>query len=444
MKTTIRVAIVGCGTVGGSVASLLLKDRRLIGERSGVDVELAAVHTRTFSRATDAGVPEELFERSLETLLERRDIDVVVELIGGLTVARDIVLRAVANGKHVVTANKALLAHHGTELWEAARANGVCIGFEASTAGGIPVIRAITDGLLANRIDAVYGIVNGTSNYILTQMTQQGMGYADALAGAQRDGLAEADPSLDVNGTDSAHKVAIMAALAFGIKVDFDAIPVSGIDLLESVDVTFGSDLGYVVKLLAVAHRTPDGVTPWVRPAFISREHPLAWVSGPFNAVSIYGHATGHTLYYGRGAGGHPTASAVISDILSIGMGTLPAVFDHTGYWQDRNKDARQVPMAQTSSRFYLRIMAKDQPGVLAEIARIFGNHSISIASMLQPEVTEDGAETLVPIVITTHISAQQNLEDALAHIDALDITGERAACIPIIEEHAERFGTTE
>ena len=441
MSRILEVAIIGCGTVGGSTATLLLEDRKQIAHRSGIDIQLSAIYTRDFTHARELGLPEDLFETDLQKILSNPSIEVVVELIGGTTDAREIIKKALRAGKHVVTANKALLAHHGDELWSEARSNGVTIGFEASTGGGIPIIRAITDGLLANRIDAVYGIVNGTSNYILTRMTNEGTIYSDALAAAQADGLAEADPSLDVQGTDSAHKIAIMASLAFGLKVDFDAIPVSGIDTLESMDVTFGMDLGYVVKLLAVAHRTPQGVTLWVRPAFISREHPLAWVSGPFNAVSVYGHATGHTLYYGRGAGGHPTASAVISDIISIGLGTLPALFTHTGYWQDRNEDTRQVNVAQTESRFYIRIMAEDQPGVLAEIARIFGDHHISIASMLQPEVTKEGEAVLVPIVITTHVSKEQNLRDALKQVDALSISGSRSVCIPIAQEHPEVFG---
>lgn len=442
MSRTIEVALIGCGTVGGSTATLLLEDRELIARRSGIDIKLASIYTRNFTHARELGLPEAIFETELQNILENPSIEVVLELIGGTTDARDIIILALRAGKHVVTANKALLAHHGNELWAEARANGVTIGFEASTGGGIPIIRAITDGLLANRIDAIYGIVNGTSNYILTRMTQEGTSYPDALAGAQADGLAEADPSLDVQGTDSAHKLAIMASLAFGLKVDFDAIPVWGIDTLESVDVTFGMDLGYVVKLLAVAHRTPSGVTPWVRPAFISREHPLAWVSGPFNAVSVYGHATGHTLYYGRGAGGHPTASAVISDIISLGLGMLPSLFNNTGYWQDRNDDTRQVNVIETQSRFYIRTMAMDQPGVLAEIARLFGDHHISIASMLQPEITEDGETTLVPIVITTHKSREKNLRAALAQVDELTTTGEKSVCIPIAEEHPEKFGS--
>ncbi len=442
MSRAIKIALIGCGTVGGATATILLNDRALIAERSGIDIEIGAIYTRDFAHARELGIPESLFETDLERILADPEIEVVVELIGGTTDARTIIKRAVAAGKHVVTANKALLAHHGEELWAAARTYGVTIGFEASTGGGIPIIRAIIDGLMVNRIDAIYGIVNGTSNYILTRMTQEGTTYDDALSDAQADGLAEADPSLDVQGTDSAHKLAIMASLAFGLKVDFDTIPVSGIDTLESIDVKFGQDLGYVVKLLAVAHRTHEGITLWVRPAFISREHPLAWVSGPFNAVSAYGHATGHTLYYGRGAGGHPTASAVISDISAIALGTLPAIFNNTGYWQDKNLDTRQINVEETNSRFYIRIMAKDQPGVLAEIARIFGIHEISIASMLQPETTEDGEDTLVPIVITTHSCKERDLRAALKAIDSLTTTDNTSVSIPIAEEHPEKFGS--
>jgi homoserine dehydrogenase len=434
--TSLRVALIGCGTVGGATARLMVKDRQTIADRSGIDIELAAIVDRNFDNARSLGLPEDTFQPDLDVALSDTSIQVVIELVGGLEFARTLIKKALDAGKHVVTANKALLAHHGKELFAYARERGLTIGFEASCGGGIPIIRAITDGLIANHIDAIYGIVNGTSNFLLTEMIQKGETYSEALAAAQDSGLAEADPSLDVNGTDSAHKIAIMTALAFGIDVDFDAIPVEGIDNLDERDVAFGRDLGYVVKLLAVAHRIGDDVTAWVRPAFISKDHPLAWVSGPFNAVSVYGHATGHTLYYGRGAGGAPTAGAVVADVVGMATGVLPAIFSHTRYWPDRNTAGPQVGLKRSTSRFYLRIMAKDQSGVLAAISDILGRHDISIASLRQDEQAR--RDELVPVVVTTHACKEPAIRDAVAGIDALVTTDGATVCMPIVEEHPE------
>ncbi len=438
-KETIRVALVGCGTVGGATAELLLRDREIIARRSGVQVEVAAIVDRDFDRARALNLPEELYTSDLDAVLADPAVDLVVELVGGLEFARTLIIRALDAGKHVVTANKALLAHHGRELFGHARARGLTIGFEASCGGGIPVIRAIIDGLLANEIDAIYGVVNGTCNYILTEMIREGKSYQESLAEAQRIGLAEADPSLDVEGQDSAHKIAIMSALAFGTNVDFAAIPVEGVNNLDSRDVAFGQDLGYVVKLLALAQRVETGVLIRVHPAFISREHPLAWVSGPFNAVSIYGHTVGHTLYYGRGAGGEATASAVASDVIAIALGTMPALFSHTGYWPDLNTGDPQLPPGEAVSRFYLRIMVADRPGVLARIGRILADHDISVASLRQNEQAL-GSER-IPLVITTHTCQEQQLRTAVTLIDGLDTTGEATVVLPIIEEHPERIG---
>ena len=413
-----------------------MEDRELIAGRSGVDIELAAIVDRSFERAKTLGLPESLFRTDLDEVLNDAEIDVVVELVGGLEFARDLIKRALEAGKHVVTANKALLAHHGAELFAYARERGLTIGFEASCGGGIPIIRAITDGLLANHIDAIYGIVNGTCNFILTEMIQKGESYREALSEAQRSGLAEADPTLDVQGVDSAHKIAIMTALAFGTVVDLNSIPVAGIDELDERDVAFGRELGYVVKLLAVAYRIDDGVVTWVRPAFISEEHPLARVNGPFNAVSVYGHVTGHTLYYGRGAGGAPTAGAVVGDIAGIASGVLPAIFAHTGFWPDRNRTDLRLPVEESSSRFYLRIMAQDRPGVLASISTVIGHHNISIASLRQDERAK--RDELVPVVVTTHVCRERAVRDALAELDALSVTGDATVCLPIVDEHPE------
>ena len=432
-----RIAVVGCGTVGGATALLLSRDRTLIAEKTGVSLSLKYIVDRDFGRARSLKLEPALFETDYDKVLADPEVDVVIELIGGTTVARQIIERALRAGKHVVTANKALLAHHGPELMRIARESGVSIAFEASCAGGIPVIRALYDGLVANRIDAIYGIVNGTCNYILTEMIQKGQSYAEALAGAQKTGLAEADPRLDVSGLDSAHKLTILASLGFGQRVELERIPVEGIDTLELVDVKFGQELGYIVKLLAIAQRLDGGLSLRVRPSFISREHPLAWVSGPFNAVSIYGHAVGHTMYYGRGAGGSPTASAILSDLLSIAQGTASLLFQSLPIWPDRSPVAAQLPSDRISSRYYLRVMVQDSPGVFARLATILGDHSISISSVLQKEPGANVAEG-VPVVITTHTAVEGNLLSALREIDALEVVKRKSVCIGIVDEHEE------
>ncbi len=432
------VAIVGCGTVGGAAATILTRDADILAERLAPELELKYIVDVDFTVARNCGLDESLFCDDLEKALTDDSIGVIVELVGGVTFAREVIERAVRAGKHVVTANKALMAHHGNELWALARQNGVCIAFEASCAGGIPIIRAICDGLVSNRIDALYGIVNGTCNYILTEMTQKGQSYADALAEAQAGGLAEADPALDVGGGDSAHKLTIMAGLAFGKKIDFDSIPVAGIDSLELCDVQYGRELGYVVKLLAIAERRPDGTSLRVRPAFLPLSHPLAWVSGPFNAVSVFGHAAGHTMYYGRGAGGMPTASAVVSDIAAIAMGTAQASFTQLKIWPDLSEPAMQLASDEIRSRYYIRTTVEDTPGVLATQAAVLGDNDISICSVLQHELTSPCGDNAVPVVITTHEALEGNIRKAIQQIDAMDISKAPTVCIDIVEEYPE------
>ncbi len=433
------IALVGCGTVGGATAVLLTKEREHLLKRTGIELNLKYIVDRNFDHAKALGLDESLYETELSTALEDPEVDVILELVGGTTIAKQIIEKALKSGKHVVTANKALLAHHGADLMATAQANTVAISFEASCAGGIPIVRALYDGLIANRIDALYGIVNGTCNYILTEMIQKGETYAGALKAAQADGLAEADPFLDVSGTDSAHKLAILAALAFDQRVAFEKIPIQGIDTLELIDVKYGQELGYIVKLLAIAQRTEKGLSLRVRPSFITREHPLAWVSGPFNAVSVYGHAVGHTMYYGRGAGGSPTASAIVSDIVSLALGTAQSSFHQLRIWPDRTIEALQLPTDQIESRYYIRVMVEDVPGVFAKLATVLGNHSISISSVLQKEPGEDEPEG-VPVVITTHRATEGNVLEALGEIDQLSVVKRPSVCISIIDEHEERL----
>jgi homoserine dehydrogenase len=470
VKTT-GVALVGCGVVGGGVASILSRDAALVQSRSGLKVQLRHVIDVNFDNARRMGLPAKLFSSDLDAALKDPQTGIVVELVGGTTIARQVIRRSLLAGKDVVTANKALLAHHGGELMALAHKRGRCLAFEASCGGGIPIIRALYDGLIANRIDAIYGIVNGTCNYILTSMTQCGQSYADALAAAQRDGLAEADPTLDVAGIDSAHKLAILASLAFGRRVQFDEIPTAGIDSLELCDIANGQELGYVVKLLAIAQRqeggtgvppvsssachvrtqtgkthgrdghATSGLSLRVRPVFISKEHPLAWVSGPFNAISVYGHATGHTMYYGRGAGAMPTASAVVADIVSVASGTFGSQFKQLRIWPDRCPKATQLPLEDVRSRFYLRVMALDRPGILAMVASALGRRGISISSLLQREPSQHANGTKgVPVVITTYKARDGDLTDALAEVNSLKEVVAPTVCIAIVDEHPEQI----
>lgn len=438
-KNKVNVAVLGCGTVGGSVARILVEDKAKLLKRNPVELNLKYIVDINFTYAQKLGLSASLFCKDLEVVLKDPEVSIVVELVGGTTLAKDFTEKALKAKKHVVTANKALLAHHGAELMALARENGVTIAFEASCAGGIPIVRALNDGLISNEINALYGIVNGTCNYILTSMTTRGIAYEDALTEAQADGLAEADPTLDVEGGDSAHKLAILSSLASGQKIDFDAIPVEGINNLSLQDVSYGEELGYVVKLLAIMQRKNEEYILCVRPAFISKDHPLAWVSGPFNAVSVYGHVTGHTMYYGRGAGGDPTAGAVVSDIAQVALGITSIQFDKLGVWADRGSDAVQLPVENMDSGYYLRITAEDKPGVLAKIAHIFGNYNISICSLLQKDPTHDNSGNMgIPVIITTYPAKEGNLRAALKEVDALDVIKTESVCIQIVDEHPE------
>jgi homoserine dehydrogenase len=435
----VAVAIVGCGTVGGHTARLLTSDEPALQKRTGISIHLKYLVDLDFAHARQMGLPESLFQSDLSVALDDPEVSTVVELIGGTTVAKDVVAACLRAGKNVVTANKALLAHHGPELLALARESGTAIAFEASCGGGIPVIRAITDGLAANRIDAIFGIVNGTCNYILSEMIQRGQTYEQALRQAQASGLAEADPTLDVSGLDTAHKLAILASLAFGCRVDLGSIPVQGIDHLDVTDVQYGQELGYVVKLLAIGQRLESGISLRVAPVFISTEHPLAWVSGPFNAVSVYGNVVGHTMYYGRGAGGSPTASAVVADIVSLGLENAQRAFHQLPVWPDRTGAAKQLDTRHVTSRYYLRAMVYDRPGVLARIASVLGEHNISISSVLQKELPEE-PDHVAPIIITTHRAVENDVIAALDEVNRLDAVRTETVCISILDEHPENL----
>ena len=435
---TVKIGIVGYGTVGTGVAKILFENARDITGRTGLKFELARVVDTDTTSPRQFELPEGILTDELDVLLEDKSIDIALELVGGTTFAKDLQLKLLRSGKHVVTANKALMAEYGPSLLALARSQKVSLSFEASCGGGIPVIRALTDGLAANRICALFGILNGTCNYILTAMAQEGKSYQAALSEAQVAGLAEADPTLDVSGLDTAHKLTILSSLAFGSNVALDEIPVTGIDSLQAIDVAYGQELGYTVKLLAIAKRLGGSLSLCVKPAFISKGHPLAWVSGPFNAISVYGSATGHTMYYGRGAGGLPTASAVIADIMGIATGTVLSVFDHF-LWPDQTTRSQIVSPEETDSSYYVRVSAQDSPGVLAQIAACLGRHDISIRSVLQKEPPSHfDPSSGVPVVISTYGSKEGNMMKALEDIDRLDVIKQPSVCLAIVDEYPE------
>jgi len=354
--------------------------------------------------------------------VNRPDIDVVIELIGGYGIARELVMQAIANGKHVVTANKALLAKHGTEIFKAAEEQGVIVAFEAAVAGGIPIIKALREGLTANRIQWVAGIINGTTNFILSEMRDKGLDFATVLKEAQRLGYAEADPTFDIEGIDAAHKASIMSAIAFGTPVQFDKAYVEGITNLQAIDIRYAEQLGYRIKLLGITRRTAQGIELRVHPTLIPKNRLIANVEGAMNAVLVQGDAVGATLYYGKGAGAEPTASAVIADLVDIArLADADPVYrvPSLAYQTKSLADTPILPMSEIITSYYLRLRVADQPGVLADITRILADASISIDAMLQKE--PDEGETQTDIILLTHQTQEKNINAAIAAIEALN-----------------------
>jgi homoserine dehydrogenase len=420
----IAIGLLGIGTVGGGVLKIYRQNAAGLEAKAGCRLKVAAVADRDIATPR-AGLT--LTEWPLTTDVERVLADpavaVVIELVGGLEPARTFILRAMAAGKHVVTANKALVATHGPELFAEARRRGVLLGFEAAVAGGVPIIRALRDGLVANRIRSIYGIVNGTSNYILTKMTEEGREFRDALAEAQAAGYAEADPTLDIEGIDSAHKLQILASLAFRTAVELKEIHTEGITRVSSEEIANARELGYRIKLLAIAKATDGALEARIHPTMIPASSPLSAVSGVFNAIFVSGDAVGDQMFYGRGAGQMPTASAVWSDVVEIarrlahGHGALPE--DLPLINGDAAGGLRLRPMEEIRSAYYLRVMALDRPGVLSQVAGALGRHDISILSVLQKERHQAAA---VPVVMMTHEARERNMRSALEEIDRLPV----------------------
>ncbi len=396
-----KVGIIGLGTVGSGVARLLLDFGDRTGRHAGRTLWLEKAVVRDLAKARDCSLPAGVLTDNLDEVLNNPEIEVVAQLIGGLEPARTIMLKLLESGKDVVTANKALLAQHGPELFDRARELGRSIAFEASVAGGIPIIANIGQCLSANQIESLFGILNGTSNFILSKMHEDGAAYADVLAEAQRLGYAESDPTMDVDGSDATQKLAILAHLAFGARVDWQDIPRTGIDKLDVADVQYAQEMGYKIKLLAVAQLVGEGLELHVSPTLLKSGTPLAEVGGPFNAIRVVGDAAGPLLFYGAGAGQMPTASAVVADLIDTAVGRTRITFKTLELWSNRQARVTANDYAQAKGRFYLRANVVDHPGVLAQVATALGRQKVSIASVLQHEAAE-GSQVL-PLVIMTH-----------------------------------------
>ncbi|MFA5291796.1 MAG: homoserine dehydrogenase [Phycisphaerae bacterium] len=432
-EKTIKIGIVGFGTVGSGVAKILLEDSDYIEARTGIRLELTRVVDVDTKKERPVKLPAGILTSDLNSLLNDKDIQIAIELVGGTKIAKEIQMKMLAAGKDVVTANKALLAEHGNELYAAAHKADRCIAFEASCAGGIPIISAIRTGLAANRIKAIYGIVNGTCNYILSNMTKKNESFKAALKQAQDKGYAEADPTLDISGGDSAHKLAILASISFGCEILPSDIFVEGIENIDIVDIRYGREMGYTLKLLAIGQKTGDGkVFLRVHPSFISSENALARVDGPFNAVSVFGHAVGQVMFYGRGAGMMPTASAVAADIIEVAMGNSKKLFKHLTL-EPRNKiNSSFGKIDDLISRFYIKLKVSDKPGVFAQICTILANHEISLSGVLQHE--EHNHNNMVPAIVITHQTQQKRITAALADLAKLEIVKDKPVCIRIVD----------
>jgi homoserine dehydrogenase len=419
----INVGLLGIGTVGGGTWTVLTRNQQEITRRAGRPIEITVVADKNLALAREVtGGACRLTDDAFSVVCDP-NVDIVVELIGGCGIAKELVLKAIENGKHVVTANKALLAVHGNEIFAAAQAKGVMVAFEAAVAGGIPIIKALREGLTANRIQWIAGIINGTTNFILSEMREKGLPFDVVLKEAQRLGYAEADPTFDIEGIDAGHKLTIMSAIAFGIPMQFDKAHIEGISKLEAEDIKYAEQLGYRIKLLGITRRAANGIELRVHPTLIPAKRLLANVEGAMNAVLVKGDAVGSSLYYGKGAGAEPTASAVIADLVDVTrMHTADPEHrvPHLAFQPDAVADIPVLPMAEVETSYYLRLRVEDKPGVLADITRILADQQISIDAMLQREPGEGEGET--DIIILTHVCREKAADAAIAKIETLPV----------------------
>ncbi|MEI7531481.1 MAG: homoserine dehydrogenase [Betaproteobacteria bacterium] len=417
----IQVGLMGMGTVGGGVFTVLERNQEEIQRRAGRGIHIAQIADLDIEKVKAIAGDKVKIVADARQIINNPDIEVVIELIGGYGIAKALVLEAIAAGKHVVTANKALIAVHGNEIFNAAREKGVIVAFEAAVAGGIPIIKALREGLTANRIEWIAGIINGTTNFILSEMREKGLDFADVLKEAQRLGYAEADPTFDIEGIDAAHKASIMSAIAFGIPVQFDKAHIEGITKLAAVDIRYAEQLGYRIKLLGITKRTKDGVELRVHPTLIPAKRLIASVEGAMNAVQVYADAVGTTLYYGKGAGAEPTASAVIADLVDVVR--LQAVdpkqrVPYLAFQENRVKDTIVMSIEDITTSYYLRLHVVDVAGVLADITRILADKNISIDALLQKEALEGQNHT--DLIILTHQTQEKHMLSAIKEIEAL------------------------
>ena len=419
----INVGLLGIGTVGGGTFTVLARNEAEITRRAGRPIRITRVADKNLELARQVTAGRAQVTDDAFAVVTDPDIDIVVELIGGCGIAKELVLKAIANGKHVVTANKALLAIHGNEIFAAAHERGVMVAFEAAVAGGIPIIKALREGLTANRIQWIAGIINGTTNFILSEMRDKGLAFDVVLKEAQRLGYAEADPTFDIEGIDAAHKITILSALAFGIPMQFDKAHVEGISRLDADDIKYAEQLGYRIKLLGITRRRPDGIELRVHPTLIPTKRLIANVEGAMNAVLVQGDAVGATLYYGKGAGAEPTASAVIADLVDVTrMHTADPEHrvPHLAFQPGSVEDIPILPLSEVETGYYLRLRVEDKPGVLADITRILADQQISIDAIIQREPGEGESQT--DIIMLTHITREKNMDAAIVKIAALPV----------------------
>ena len=421
----VNIGLLGLGTVGGGTVSVLKRNASEITRRAGRDIQIRAASARDLSRARLCDTQGIRLTTDSFDIVNDPDIDIVVELIGGLSPAKELVLAALENGKHVVTANKALIALHGNEIFAKAREKGLMVAFEAAVAGGIPIIKAIREGLAGNTVEWLAGIINGTCNFILTEMRDKGRDFADVLSEAQALGYAEADPTFDVEGVDAAHKLTILASIAFGIPLQFDKVYVEGITGITAMDVNYAEALGYRIKLLGIARRAANGIELRVHPTLIPERRLIANVDGVMNAVLVKGDAVGPTLYYGAGAGAEPTASSVVADIIDV-VRTLTSDPEnrvpHLAFQPGAIAEMPILPIAEVETAYYLRLSASDQPGVLADVTRILADLGISIEAILQKEPPP--GESQLPVILLTHKVREHDMNQAIARIEALPTIG--------------------
>ncbi|MBP6056846.1 MAG: homoserine dehydrogenase [Nitrosomonas sp.] len=431
----INIGLLGIGTVGGGTYTVLKRNQEEIARRAGRAIVVKMIADRDLVRARSFADQGVTVTDNAHEITTHPDIDIVVELIGGQTIAKDLILEAIAHGKHVVTANKALLANHGTEIFAAARAKGVIVAFEAAVAGGIPIIKALREGLTANRITWIAGIINGTANFILSEMREKGLPFGEVLDQAQKLGYAEADPTYDIEGIDAAHKITLMSAIAFGIPVQFSKVYTEGITKLTGEDIRYAEELGYRIKLLGITKRVAKGIELRVHPTLIPVRRLIANVEGVMNAVVVKGDAVGATLYYGAGAGAEPTASSVIADLVDVTrmqtadpMHRVPTL----SFQPDLLSDTPVISMDDVETSYYLRMLVIDKPGVMAEITRIVAENDISISALIQKEPSSDSDR--VNVIMLTHLTVEKNINAAIARIESLSVVTNKVIRIRIEE----------